>query len=106
MPSQNQDSMAFLEFVRANVKQHKKTLIEEDSTQFRLFNSLSASIKEWIQEDIVVIPANWQCPICFVGREDKPVAATRCKHLFHEECLARWQSGGNTTCPYCRGPIS
>ncbi|WP_422133386.1 RING finger domain-containing protein [Endozoicomonas sp. ALD040] len=42
------------------------------------------------------------CPVClesFAGREVRVLED--CRHMFHEDCLARWLSDNNI-CPMCR----
>ena len=44
-----------------------------------------------------------ECPICMAADVD---CATRCKHVFHRRCIAKWLDGGNHTCPLCRAEIA
>ena len=44
-----------------------------------------------------------ECPICMAADPD---CATRCKHVFHRHCIAKWLDGGNHTCPLCRAEIA
>ena len=44
-----------------------------------------------------------ECPICMAADVD---CATRCKHVFHRACIAKWLDGGNHTCPLCRAEIA
>lgn len=49
------------------------------------------------------------CPICFADFE--PVAGfqvleTKCKHVFHWECLEQWVAkAGKESCPVCRSKV-
>jgi hypothetical protein len=33
------------------------------------------------------------------------VTVTKCKHVFHTNCLKNWTTNFNTTCPLCRAQI-
>ncbi|KAG9458662.1 hypothetical protein H6P81_003170 [Aristolochia fimbriata] len=48
-----------------------------------------------------------ECGVCLYkishGAEIRELG---CKHLFHRHCLDDWCSFGNTTCPFCRRPLS
>ncbi|MES2663219.1 MAG: RING finger protein [Pseudomonadota bacterium] len=41
------------------------------------------------------------CPICLNKLETAKLITTRCKHNFHNKCLAQWLSM-RATCPICR----
>jgi len=46
-----------------------------------------------------------ECPICIqTFTDEKAIVEAPCKHLFHEECLARWCEG-SVQCPLCRASI-
>lgn len=42
------------------------------------------------------------CPICLDNLSMKKSVSTRCRHNFHEDCLAHWRTKSNK-CPNCRG---
>jgi len=43
------------------------------------------------------------CSICLNEvRETRSNKSTRCGHLFHGDCLKKWQESGKNTCPMCR----
>jgi len=42
------------------------------------------------------------CSVCMCDFEpDESVKVLPCKHLFHKECIAKWLSECNTSCPNC-----
>ena len=61
-------------------------------------------------EPVDAVPKASACSVCLTeiecGIDGVPVVGTKCKHFFHEECLATWinSSGMKTsnTCPSCR----
>jgi len=44
-----------------------------------------------------------QCSICLCGLADN-LAITKCEHIFHQDCIARWlnEKPNNPKCPQCR----
>lgn len=43
------------------------------------------------------------CCICTEEIEGVFAAKTKCKHLYHEECISKWLEKSDT-CPWCRVP--
>jgi hypothetical protein len=65
-------------------------------------------IKEWITNKInskisyTKIKKNNEdivCSICLEGFTNSKIKVTKCKHIFHIDCLNKW---ANNTCPMCR----
>ncbi len=48
------------------------------------------------------------CSICIDSLASPPldVTATRCGHVFHAACLAKWSSAGHVDCPQCRAGVA
>jgi predicted nucleic acid-binding Zn ribbon protein len=50
------------------------------------------------------------CTICKEDiKEDDSMMRTKCKHVFHYECLKKWKRSSNEmshSCPVCREAIS
>jgi E3 ubiquitin-protein ligase ATL6/9/15/31/42/55 len=44
------------------------------------------------------------CSICMDAMCNEDVTHTKCKHLFHTNCLKKW-TALNTNCPLCRTQI-
>jgi BRCA1-associated protein len=42
------------------------------------------------------------CSICLEGFTNSRIKVTKCKHIFHIDCLNKW---GRSTCPMCRSNI-
>jgi hypothetical protein len=46
------------------------------------------------------------CTICQISVEDgREYLKTKCKHVFHTECIAKNANINNNKCPNCRSPI-
>ncbi|CAF2893436.1 unnamed protein product [Rotaria sp. Silwood2] len=48
---------------------------------------------------------NDDCIIClekFSEEEQSQLTITKCKHVYHKECLQQWIEAGGDTCPFCR----
>jgi len=50
------------------------------------------------------IEKEWRCSVCLLD-SIKHLRQTRCKHTFHDHCIATWFSL-NTSCPLCRYEFS
>lgn len=47
-----------------------------------------------------------ECIICMESLEaDSHMSACPCGHVFHEDCLFRWLSSDQQTCPQCRAHV-
>ena len=42
--------------------------------------------------------------LCKIGEREE-IRVLRCDHVFHRECLDRWISFNNITCPLCRQSV-
>lgn len=46
------------------------------------------------------------CGVCLLDFEtDDEIKKTRCEHYFHAECIGKWLSECNTTCPTCQAEV-
>ncbi|CAK8540561.1 unnamed protein product [Lathyrus sativus] len=50
---------------------------------------------------------NVECAVCLckIG-EGEVLKVLRCEHAFHEDCIDKWISIKNSTCPLCRESVS
>jgi len=47
------------------------------------------------------------CSICLNSiRKTRSVSELPCGHLFHKQCISKWEQQGKETCPLCRRNIS
>lgn len=99
------DALELLEQICINIEQHKKTFICAKSKQEGILNGLPEQILDQAQKHVEILPAEWECPICYTGLATDPIRVTTCEHIFHQKCLDGWQTSGGTTCPYCRKPL-
>jgi hypothetical protein len=88
-----------------------------------MFNSLEFTENEFIKMEYidkyknlkdykitVNIDTESKCPICYDELEDLENKQINnqckcCSKIFHNNCLNKWLSLGNSTCPYCRNLI-
>ena len=61
----------------------------------KIVSSKPSLVQKYISDD---------CPIC-LETISKRMHILKCKHVFHEPCIARWKAEGNRTCPCCRSII-
>ena len=46
------------------------------------------------------------CTVCQYSLSDNyPLSITRCRHIFHKECILNWLSNASN-CPYCRTAVT
>lgn len=46
------------------------------------------------------------CSICLNGiKRTRQTRVLECEHMYHTECLKKWESSGGDTCPLCRKDI-
>lgn len=89
-----------------NMEQGKQPFINGGSEEERQLVALPADIQERLKEHVMIIPADWQCPICLKGiaplaPDDIQQLACDPRHIFHLKCIARWIAQGGT-CLLCR----
>ncbi|PYH47516.1 RING-H2 finger protein [Aspergillus saccharolyticus JOP 1030-1] len=53
----------------------------------------------------IQLPEGERCLICLSDYEvaDELRQLTKCKHLFHRDCIDQWLTTGRNSCPLCRG---
>lgn len=45
------------------------------------------------------------CSICLGKCVDNDGFVLQCKHMFHQECIEKWEGCNKYTCPLCREPF-
>jgi len=75
----------------------------------------SSTILEKVKlEDIATSSSMKECAICLeefcCGSEEQHIVRTKCMHVFHEQCVAKWIINCAITnpqypCPMCRSQI-
>jgi hypothetical protein len=64
---------------------------------------------KWLNQHDPAVLDNTICPICYAEFKDTPEQAiyqTRCKHIFHNDCLLAVCNLMQWYCPICRQPLS
>ena len=77
----------------------------EDWHDFPNTNTKNTKIEEYINEHTHNNEDNTECSICLQENHHKhKFVKTKCDHVFHKRCLAKWINTKNT-CPLCRNNI-
>ena len=98
-----------LEFIKEKVD---SIIFEENNFINMDYISKYNAIKNKKDSDTIQVNENIEmfCPICydeFSDPKDKKenYQCLCCQKIFHNKCLNKWKSLGNTNCPYCRTDI-
>ncbi|KAH8691249.1 hypothetical protein BGW36DRAFT_304662 [Talaromyces proteolyticus] len=73
---------------------------------FRLVEYAGALVAESLEgEERIGISETERCLICLSEYEaaDEVRQLSKCKHIYHKECIDQWLTTGRNSCPLCRG---